>query len=200
MSKSRPDPSHLPAIPQDYRDIPLPAGADEAWAEVERRARKDHIKLGLRLLLSGYTYREAADAAGVANGTLWDRVREFGLRKLVAGEDRIVNSHRENAIKAAEALSQRLNEPDNLTASELNFIGGTSTDKVLAFKKIEGDQTDREGAMERLARQVVQHGGRLHLTIESGDVRQASVEAGVHQDSRMDASQPQTAPSEIARD
>ena len=127
------------------------------------------MKRALQRVAAGESYRDAAEAEGYATHTdVYRHARHYGLATITSA--RLVEAHRKNALLAAEELGRRLEEkPQAFKAGELNFITGTSTDKVSRYEgwdssRIEG--TSYVSALDRLAEALAKSGTRLEIKVE----------------------------------
>jgi len=156
-----------------------------AWARIAASDLSDRMKRALRRVAAGESYREAAEAEGYASHTdLYRYARRFGL--LTVTSARLVEAHRRNALLAAEELGRRLEEaPQAFKAGELNFITGTSTDKVSRYEGWDSRRPEAPSyasALEQLAETLAKSGTRLEIKVEPSSPR-CYAEAAIDLDS-----------------
>jgi len=150
----------------------LPAvidGAQAAWKEVEQSNLGDRMKRALRHVVGGVAVREAAELEGYNDSRdLYRYCKRFGL--IDTRTAAIVNTHRNIAKLAGTEMERRLiEEPDQIKTPALAVIGGISTDKVLAFEKVETDDgTAYLSALERMAERVAESGTTIELKVSIG--------------------------------
>ena len=159
---------------------PLPQVASEntvAWSKIEASRLNDRMKRALCRVAGGMSYREASEAEGYASHSdVYRYARQFGLSTFTS--PRIVEAHRKNALLAAEELGGRLEDaPESFKAGELNFISGTSTDKVAKYENWDGRRSDAPSyasALEKLAETLAKTGTRLEISVAPRPQREES--------------------------
>ncbi len=159
------EPSNLPAIPNLP---PLPEHCRDAWARLERDMSDCKTRCGLRYLLAGWTYRQAAAAAGlVSESPLSDAVVRHGLGSLVHRTDRVVENHRKIAVLATEDLIRRAESGDleNESARDVAVVSGVSTDKVLEWEKKQSQPQEALSFLQSVAGELAERGLRLDVSL-----------------------------------
>ena len=140
----------------------------KAWEDLQGRMGDTSQRKALRYLLGGYTYREAAVAAGYSSwGHLHEAVVKHNLRGVVNATDRLIQSHRQVAILATEQLQQRGAEGfPNTDDRDLAVIAGISSDKVQKFE--DKQEAGNQGAefFKGLLESLEASGTKLSIVVE----------------------------------
>ena len=151
-------------------DLPaLTAGTEAAWKEVEASNLGDRMKRALRRVAGGEGVRESAEAEGYSDSRdLYRYAKRFNLidARLAA----IVSTHRNVAKLGVEEIERRLIEdPDQVKTPALAILTGISTDKAMAYEKLQTDDgASYLSALEKAAARFVEGGQVLELKVSIG--------------------------------
>ncbi len=153
---------------------PLPEHCIEAWARLERDMSDCRTRLGLRYVLAGWSYREAAAEADlIDHGVLVKAVQRHGLVDLAHRTDRLASNHRQVAILATEELIER-GAKDGFkedASRDVAVVAGVSTDKVRDWEKRNERPQDALSLLQQIAGGLADAGMRLDLSLQpAGEV------------------------------
>jgi len=114
--------------------VPAIALPDELAARIAAFEVSDETKKALRAVALGVPVSEAAKLSACQD-TLALFQAAVGLGIISLESKSLVHGHRRNAVLASQEIGKRLLEkPEDMSAMELNAIGGTATDKVRDFE------------------------------------------------------------------
>lgn len=130
----------------------------------------ENVRLALCDILDGTPIYRASQNHKAARSHLTELALRHGL---VGPTTRLLSQHRRVAAIASEEIERRLIEnPEELSTSELNFIGGTSTDKLAKFERwgAEPAHTNAYASGLAAALSAIADGGTitLELRVERG--------------------------------
>jgi len=153
--------------------------SESGWEAAIASNLQPRMLRALKRVAQGSPIREAAEAEGYkSHSDLYRHSKRFGL--IDARTKAIIAGHRHIALVAGQELERRLTtDPDSISTHATGVIGGISTDKVLAYEKL---QTDDGGtylsALEKVAARVAASGAELELkvTIKPGESEPETVE------------------------
>jgi len=169
------EPSNLPAIPNLP---PLPEHCRDAWIRLEQEMSDCKTRLGLRYLLAGWTYRDAAAAAGLlSDSPLSDAVTRHGLGNLVHRTDRVVENHRKVALLGSEELIRRAEDGElkRESARDVAVVTGVSTDKVLEWEKKQSQPQEAISFLQSIAEGMGRAGMQLDVSLRPAGVDDETV-------------------------
>lgn len=146
---------------------PVPAWAEEAWKEADKKIRSDRIRAGLRWWMDGDSWRKASAKVGLDVGgtTLVDAAKRWGVYGIAGRTDRLIQNQRDIALEADALLMERLRDkPQSFTPKDLNITKGVAIDKVLAHERNAGIFDVSRTAFEQIAEAI--RDGTLEFKLE----------------------------------
>jgi hypothetical protein len=174
------DPVTTPDLPTELP--PVPAEAAEAWQAVADRCKSPRLRNAIRYCLGDYSYGEAAKLVGLAELSVRQGVERYGLKRHVIRSDKLVANHRAIGVLATQEILERLYDPEKrkkLDNKDLNFMAGTSTDKVAARERWVKGQPGSHSLAETVgafAEKLIQSGGKLAAYITTPHGGKAALE------------------------
>ena len=170
-------PSHSTEATMDATVIPIPQIPAETLAEVSppvleqieaAESRNPRMRAALIHMAAGRTYREAAAVVGYASHMdVYRRAKQLGL---IEHHNTVLKErHCQIAILATGELEKRLvDEPEKFSAKELAVVAGISTDKVLAFEKLESERPEEQAQRwGEVLQKLAENGGvQVKVTLE----------------------------------
>ena len=128
-------------------------------------ARQPNVCNGLRFLLAGWAYRQAAEAAGCSVGGLHQAVRAHGLVAMVTGSDRAISLHRRAEQACLEELLERAEEGglEAEKSKDLSIMSAVHRDKIRDHERANAEPSGALDVLERLAERVAK--GELSLEL-----------------------------------
>lgn len=147
-------------------------------ARIEALPTNGRMRAALRLVASGWSYREAARAAGYASPKdLHGWAKRAGL--LDAHTERLVAGLRRLASLSSQEIERRLEEaPEEISTKDLGVIAGIATDKIARFESWGGSlgpetSKQRGEQITEVLDQLSQMGGvRVTLEVERPEPRE----------------------------
>jgi hypothetical protein len=149
--------------------VPAIALPEELSAKIEAFEVSAETKKALKAVALGVPVPEAAKLSACQD-TLVLFQAAVGLGIISLKSKSIVHGHRRNAVLASQEIGKRLLEkPDDMSAMELNAIGGTATDKVRDFEGwrsvgARGEGRQLSDVIAQLGKAL--DGKRIGLTVE----------------------------------
>jgi hypothetical protein len=158
----------------DQRQIPAPRETldPRTEARIATLPTNARMRAALRLVADGWTYREAAKAAGYASPKdLHGWAKRAGL--LDAHTERLVAGLRRVASLSTEEIERRLEEaPEEISTKDLGVIAGIATDKIARFEGWSGgadpEASRRRGEQISDVLEMLAQAGAVRVSLEVG--------------------------------
>jgi hypothetical protein len=156
-------PERLPPLPEKCKDV---------WKRLDAEMKPTRTKLGVRYLLAGWSYRNATEAAGLANHSqLREFVRRHRLGEFVHSTTAAIRNHHAIEIAATEALLEK--DLTKESGRDLAVIAGVSRDKIRDYEQRQAAPTTAIDALHKVAEAIAATGMKLEVTLEPADTQQA---------------------------
>jgi hypothetical protein len=134
----------IPEVPQEN----LPA-----WEKVWASGAWPETKLGMRYVLSGFSYREAAKIVDIERMRLWRCADNLNIRTYCASTDRIDRMYREVEVAALEEIIDRAGDGrlSNDNTSTLSTVASSAGERLEKREKARSGDEGMASVLERLA-------------------------------------------------
>ena len=138
----------------------------ETWEKALERHEPSKSRDGLRYLLGGWSYREAAKAVDCQFSTLWGFVQTHGYGMTVNKRDRVVQSFRSIQVGIGEEMLRRIQDEKlgDEKMRDLAVAAGVSVDKE-AMLTGGAEVASAADSMRGIKSELLKRGATLSVTV-----------------------------------